>query len=83
MVKTVTFEELFPGGHPHSLMQLPDLKGKYMPFMNEGQPAPTMGIGATAGGFTGCPKCGKWIPITLQQKEGEAITCACGEEFTI
>lgn len=82
-MQIVTFEELFPQGHPHSLMQLPDLRGKYMPFMNEGEPAPSMGHEAQAGGFTGCPGCGKWNAITLHQKEGGPITCTCGKEFTI
>jgi len=82
-METVQFDDLFPGGHPGSLAQLPSLVGKYMPFMNEGESAPSMGMGAQAGGFTGCIKCGKWISVTLRQKQGELIRCTCSQEFTI
>jgi hypothetical protein len=79
----VSFDELFPTGHPPSLAQLPSLVGRYMPFMNEGSSAASMGIGAQAGGFTGCPECGKWVSITFAQKQGEPISCTCGQEFKI
>ena len=79
----VSFDKLFPTGHPPSLAQLPSLVGRYMPFMNEGSPAPSVGIGAQAGGFTGCTSCGKWVSITLAQKQGDSIRCTCGQEFTI
>jgi len=79
----VQFNELFPEGHPLSLVELPDLRGKYMPFDNEGDLAPTKGAGAHVGGFTGCPKCGEWVLITLEQRHGQPIKCSCGEEFSL
>ena len=82
-MKIISFDELFPHGYPLSITTLPDLTGKYMPFTNEGEPAPSLGLDAKIGGMTGCPRCQHWVSITLQQKEGAMIRCPCGEDFQL